>query len=342
MCKKIFNLLMVLVLGCFCASCAKLVPPNNMPKPLTQTDLTRMAEVSDVFGKCQYALVSITPSDMSYAIRYFDHFVEVLQLAKIKNIVIKIDDLGVLDIDDSDNEKFLNFVNLLHYKGVNVIFRMRGELILGNVTANLTQDEENKLIEDAHDEIELVKNFLESFDDKSRIASLMFELDMPNILAESNQVKKNSLLSLYRQNGYGLDKDNELAYQLAIKKLQILKRIFELEQLIWTLDGQTLPKNLLSKIFDRRLSFEVLNVVDLVAVESAPKNFVINSQNLSMATKVEKAVIIGDNLTAGKAQSWSAFSSAIVEIGKKSQNNVGFGGLWIINYSSFYHLWRNN
>ena len=340
--KKISYIIWLIAILAICNGCRHHQIVDDTPKDLTEVDFVKIDQIAALNAMQQNSVMVLNRKDLNYAIKYFQHFLEVVSLANVNAVTIKIDDLDELDVKNKKNEKFLEFVNLLSYYKINVIYEFDLDKLLIDFPASMTLEEEKDYSEELKEELLLLIEFLDSFDDKSKIASLAFSLKLPTIKELEKQDKANSLISRLGNNEYGFDRDNQKAYNEALRKIKFARKFFGLEQLIWRVKLDEITKGLADKLVARKnLDFEILTAVDMVI-------FQINYSNLNSPRyksifengNISKSVIL--SLDIDKNLKWQPFLDNISAAIKSNVQTTSYGGMMLDNYGEFYQLWRGN
>lgn len=340
--KKIIYAVLTIAILIICNGCRHQQILDDTPKDLTETDFARIDKVATLNTMQQNSIMVLNRADLDYAIKYFQHFLEVMSLANVNAVSIKINDLKQLDINNSKNEKFIEFVNLLSYYKINVIYEFDLEKLLIDFPKTMSTEEEKEYSEELREDLIILTEFLDSFDDKSKIASLCFTLNLPTIKDLEKRDKQNSLLSRLGNNEYGFEQENQNAYDEAMRKLFFARKFFGLEQLIWKVNLNEITKGLADKLLTRKnLDFEILTAVDMVIYQVDYKNLKSQqSKNIFAVGNISKSVILA--LDIDKNLPWQDFLNNISDSINSSVKTTSYGGMMLDNYGEFYQIWRNN
>ncbi len=334
-CNLLIGFLMLLCIG----GCRHQALIDDTPKSLTESDFVKIDEFASLNAMQQNSIMELTTDDLNYAIKYFQHFSEVASLANINAILIKIDNIDNLDIHSAKNQKFMEFINLLSYYKINVIYEFDLDKLLFDFNYDMDEEEELEYTENLKDDLHILLEFLDSFDDKSKIATLSFKLKLPTIANLQQKSKSNSLLSRAGNNEYGFEKDNNIAYNQALAKLKFARKFFGLEQLIWRIDLPQITLGLADKIMNRKnLDFEILTAVDMVIFQMNFSDLAKRCEAIAAIGNISKSIIIGVTLTPN--QKWANFITPLQKSVKNSIEKTAFSGILLNSYGEFYRSWR--
>ena len=319
--------------------CKHQVAIDDTPKDLTESDFAKIDKVALLNSKQQNSIMKLSEADMNYAIKYFPHFVEVMSLANANAVSVKIDSLEKIDVNSAKNKSFMEFVNLLSYYKINVIYEFDLEMILKDFKLNMNHEEEQEYLEELKEELFILTEFLDSFDDKSKIATLCFNINLPTISGLQKNIQKNNLLSIVGNNAYGFEKDNEFAYKSALEKLKFARKFFGLEQLIWKIDLDEVTLGLAEKLLDRkRLDFEILTAVDMVIYSIDFAQAESYRERMLKNGNISKSVVVEWKLK--QDYKWDNFIKDWTDFTGKSTDFTAFGGIMLDTYGRFYQIWR--
>jgi hypothetical protein len=283
----------------------------------------------------------LSGADLAYAMKYFQHFSEVLALSQVNAVLIKIDNLEQLDVHSADNKNFIEFVNLLSYYKINVIYEFDLDKLLIDFKGNMTQEDELEYTEYLKEELAIMLEFFNSFDDKSKIATLCFTMKLPTVQDLQAKSQKGGFLSRAGNNSYGFEKDNQQAFEQALIKLSFARKFFGLEQLIWKVDLTEITLGLADKLLNRKkLDFEILPIVDMMIFQIDFAEYKSRAPQISGAGKISKSIMLEVNLN--EKITWDDFINDTDSVINESLKNESFGGVIFNNYGTFYKIWRIN
>ncbi len=337
--KKIVYSFVFAVFVMMLSGCVHEAIIDDTPKELTDVDFIRIDKLASLHAQEQNSVMELSGADLAYAMKYFQHFSEVLALAQVNAVLIKVDNLEQLNIHSAENKNFIEFVNLLSYYKINVIYEFDLDKLLVDFKENMTKEEELEYSEYLKEELAEMLEFFNSFDDKSKIATLCFTMKLPTVQDLQIKSKKGGFLDRAGNNSYGFEKDNQQAFDKALIKLNFARKFFGLEQLIWKVDLTEITLGLADKLLNRKkLDFEILPIVDMMIFQIDFAEYKSRAPQISGVGKISKSVMIEVNLPEKIV--WDNFINDAGSVINESLKNESFGGMIFNNYGIFYKIWR--
>ena len=333
MVKNLFVLCVLLMLFCGCSTAV--IYDFEVADELTQKNKNNAAEMAQIIGNKQDALVVLDFFELQKAMNDAEKFADDVKRFGFTAVGVPIDSVKYADLQQKEGKKLYNFVMSLNAKSLRVVYVL-------NETAFINRQRGNEFVfsnkNPYRDVILKLKEFWRELPESAEMPTIVVALGM-NRWNDTNLDRPTGLVHVWRKENFGRGKSNDVMFAKSMKNFVDCRSFLDLEQLILLADEEVVLAGEQGLPGGGSLN-DILKKSDALSINLAAETSDYASR-LGAVSKVKEQQSIFFVVSASKNGSFSEFLSEFRKINEFARKNQCSAGVWVRDWKKLNTIWRN-